>query len=84
MKKTITLLLAALLPCIPATLHSGEPVPVLPVGYGFYRGGSFLITDKAGKSHYGVVRGDDRLSFTIPSGKGPIIMRCGPLVVPLD
>lgn len=84
MKKTILLLSAALLPCIPATLHSGEPQPVIPVGYGYYAGRTYVITDKAGKTHYGVVTGNERCSITIPFGKDPIVMRCNGLIIPLD
>jgi len=71
MKKTIPLLIAALLPCIPATLHSGEPVPVIPAGYGTYMGNVYSITDKAGKHRVGVVLGDDKFSITLPYGKEP-------------
>jgi len=84
MKKTLTLLIAALLPCIPASLHSGEPQPVIPAGYGFYAGRTYLVTDRAGKTLSGVVTGDDRCSITIPFGKGPAIMRCNGLIIPLD
>jgi len=71
MKKTIPLLIAALLPCIPATLHSGEPVPVIPAGYGTYMGNVYSITDKAGKHRVGVVLGDDKFSITLPFGRKP-------------
>lgn len=83
MKKTILPLIAALLPCIPATLHSGEPVPVLPAGYGYYRGGYYLITDRFGKTHSGTVLGDSDFSMTIPS-RGPISLRYLGMVVTLD
>lgn len=84
MKRAILLLLAALLPCIPASLHSGEPVPVLPAGYGFYSGGVYSITDKSGKRQTGVVVGDDKFSMTIPHGKEPVSIRCLGSVITLD
>lgn len=83
MKNTI-LALAILLPCIPATLHSGEPVPVLPAGTGTYVGRVYSITDKAGKHHVGVVSGNDKLSITIPFGKEPISIVSGGVVYTLD
>jgi hypothetical protein len=83
MKKTI-LLLATLLPCIPATLHSGEPVPVLPAGRGVYYAPVYAVTDSAGVRHSGVVIGDDLLSITRPFGGGPRIMRFRNLILPLD
>jgi hypothetical protein len=69
--KTTILALAILLPCIPATLHSGEPVPVIPAGYGTYMGNVYSVTDKLGKHRVGVVLGDDKFSITLPYGKEP-------------
>jgi hypothetical protein len=83
MKKTI-LILAALLPCIPATLHSGPAQPVIPAGYGTYYAPVYSVTDSAGVRHSGVVYGDDKYSITYPLGGGTRIMRCGNLIIPLD
>ena len=84
MKKTIPLLLAALLPCIPATLHSGDPVPVLPAGRGVYYAPIYAVTDAKGVRHTGVVYGDDKYSITIPRGGGTRTIRFGNLIIPLD
>ena len=84
MKKTIPLLLAALLPCIPATLHSGEPVPVIPAGYGTYYAPVYQVTDSSGKERSGVVYGDDKYSITISWGDEPSVIRYGNSILTLD
>ena len=82
--KTTILALAMLLPCIPATLHSGDPVPVLPAGRGVYYAPIYAVTDAKGVRRTGVVYGDDKYSITIPSDGSPRTIRFGSLIIPLD
>lgn len=81
MKKTI-LALAILLPCILATLHSGELQGVIPPGFGTYLPPFYNVIDSDGNLHSGVVIGDDKFSVTFPFDGGPGYIRNGDLIVP--
>lgn len=89
--KKIILLLATLLPCIPATLRSEYPEPVLPIGSDRIESGTVIgpvysVTDKDGREHTGVTIGTGSYSITIPdSPKEKAIMRgAGGNILPLD